>query len=76
MDREKIGKKLTELRGSRSRKEVADNIGVTVSALQMYEKGVRVPRDETKERLAKLYNVNVGELFFDEKLHKTCGEGA
>ena len=57
---------LKEARGNMSRKEVADKLGISLSALSMYESGERVPRDELKRRMAKLYNTTVGHLFFGE----------
>ncbi len=64
MPKKTIGKKLVALRGNRSREEVARAVGISCSALGMYEQGNRVPRDEIKVRLAKYYNVGVQELFF------------
>ena len=64
-DRKSIGSKLVLLRGNRSQKEVADSIGISVSALSMYETDNRVPRDSVKIRLADYYKVTVQELFFD-----------
>lgn len=62
--RKDIGEKLVSLRGTRSREEVAASIGVSCSAIQMYENGHRVPRDNIKMKLAQYYNVSVDELFF------------
>lgn len=59
-----IGKKLINLRGEKSREEVAKAVGVSVSAIGMYENGERVPRDFIKIRLAKYFNTTVEELFF------------
>ena len=44
---------------------VAKAIGVSVSALAMYENGARIPRDETKRRIAEHYGRSVGEIFFE-----------
>ena len=60
-----IAKKLIELRGERSREEVAKAIGVSVSAISMYENGERIPRDDIKIKIAKLYQKTVQEIFFD-----------
>ena len=57
---------LKEARGEMSRKDVANKLGISLSALSMYESGERVPRDELKVRMAKLYNTTVGRLFFGE----------
>lgn len=64
MDKQVIGNRLIALRGEKSRAEVAENIGVSVSALQMYENGERIPRDEIKIRLANYYNQTVESIFF------------
>lgn len=58
--------KLVELRGSRTQEEVAKAIGISTSALGMYEIGQRVPRDEVKLALSRYFNVSVGYLFFDQ----------
>ncbi len=67
-----IGEKLIKLRGCKSRKEVADAVRISVSTLQMYENGQRVPRDEIKLRIAKYYDVSVEWLFFEQKEHEMC----
>ncbi len=71
MDAVAIGKKLRELRGVKSIKTVADNNGISVSALSMYECGVRIPRDEIKIRLASYYGTTVEELFFAKNIHES-----
>lgn len=76
MKNKEIGTRLRELRGSKTRSEVAEKIGCSVSAIQMYENGVRVPRDETKRRFADLYGVSVESLFFAQQSHETCGNAA
>jgi putative transcriptional regulator len=67
--KEQIGQKLIQLRGTRTRDEVADAIGVSHSAIQMYENGQRIPRDEIKIRLAVFYEISVDELFFSAASH-------
>lgn len=64
-----IGQKLIMLRGQRSREQIAAALGISVSAMQMYENGRRVPRDEIKIKLADYYNVSVDELFFSYQNH-------
>ena len=64
-----VAEKLIKLRGSKSREEVARAIGVSVSAISMYENGERVPRDDIKVELAKYYNRTVQEIFFDLECH-------
>ena len=60
----KIGQRLSNLRGNRTLKEVANAVGISVSALAMYETGKRVPRDEIKVMLARYFNTSVEALFF------------
>lgn len=62
-----IAEKLVELRGEKTREEVAKAVGVSLSAIQMYENGMRIPRDEVKMALARYYGVSVGNLFFDQE---------
>lgn len=65
MSKKTIGDRLLKLRGERRREEVAAAVGISSSALGMYEQGNRIPRDEIKVRLAKYYSVSVQELFFN-----------
>lgn len=65
MNIQKIAKKLIELRGEKARQEVAIDLKISYSALQMYENGERVPRDEVKIKLANYYHVTVQSIFFD-----------
>ena len=71
MNAQRIGKRLAELRGETSRERVASDLGISVSALGMYECGARIPRDETKIELAAYFGTTVGSLFFDEDCHET-----
>lgn len=64
MDTKIMAEKLRKLRGNRSRQEVADACGISVSALAMYEAGERVPRDEIKIKLARYYNRSINYIFF------------
>ena len=60
-----VAERLVAARGNRKREEVAAAIGVSLSAIAMYESGGRVPRDETKIKLANYYHTTVQELFFN-----------
>ena len=64
MNLQKIGQKLIKLRGTKSREQVAVDLGISYSAVVSYELGERIPRDEIKIKIAKYYGVDVGELFF------------
>lgn len=72
MDLLAMRQRLVSARGEKSQTEVAKGIGISVSALSMYEGGERVPRDEVKEQLARYYGLTVGFLFFGEEVHETC----
>lgn len=61
-----VGEKLRGLRGSRSQLEVANRVGISKSALAMYERDERVPRDEIKIRLANFYGQSVQFIFYSE----------
>lgn len=60
----KIGKKLRDLRGERTQNVVSKDIGISLSALAMYERGERIPRDEIKLKLAYYYGTSVQDIFF------------
>lgn len=64
-----IGERLTALRGNRAREEVATAVGVSRSAIAMYEQGERIPRDDIKIRIARYYQRTVQEIFFDPECH-------
>lgn len=59
-----FGKKLVELRGNKSQQEVAGAIGISVSAIGMYETEKRIPRDDIKIKLSEYYKVSVQDIFF------------
>ena len=59
-----ISKKLVELRGNKSQVEVAKELGISTSALSMYENGERIPRDPIKIRIAKYYNKPIYAIFY------------
>ena len=61
-----VGQKLKDLRGDRSRDSVAAAVGISSSALGMYENNLRMPRDDIKKKLADFYGVTVQHLFFTE----------
>ena len=61
-----IGKRLQKLRGNTPRDKVATDLGISISAISMYESGHRIPRDEIKIKLADYYGVTVESIFFIE----------
>ncbi|MEK3955346.1 helix-turn-helix transcriptional regulator [Psychrobacillus sp. FSL K6-1464] len=64
MNKNEIAETLISLRGDKSREEVAKSLEISVSTLQMYENGQRIPKDEIKIRIAAYYKKTVGEIFF------------
>lgn len=58
------GQKLKALRGEKSQQKVSADLKITKSALAMYERDKRIPRDEIKVRIAEYYGVTVQSLFF------------
>jgi transcriptional regulator with XRE-family HTH domain len=59
-----VAERLVLARGNTTRKEVCQALKISRSALAMYENGNRVPRDETKIRMAKLYGTTVEALLY------------
>ena len=59
-----VAERLRLARGDKRREEVCAACGISLSALSMYENGLRTPRDEVKVRLANSYGKSVEELFF------------
>lgn len=64
IDASVVGERLRNLRGDIPMQTVADAVGISVSALGMYEIGQRIPRDEIKVKLARYYETTVEALFF------------
>ena len=59
-----VAERLIEARGDKTQDEVAEAVGVSRSAMGMYESGQRIPRDEIKRKLASYYNRSIQDLFF------------
>jgi transcriptional regulator with XRE-family HTH domain len=64
MDKKIIGKRLRALRGDKTIRQVAEDVGIACSTLAMYEAGQRTPKDGVKLLLANYYGTSVEELFF------------
>ncbi|EHR38816.1 MULTISPECIES: helix-turn-helix transcriptional regulator [Megamonas] len=66
IDAKVIGQRLLQLRNNlnKTRKDVAEACGISVSALTMYEIGERIPRDEIKIRLSNYYKKSITSIFF------------
>lgn len=66
INRAGIAEKLRKLRGNRPVEEIALYLGVTSSAVMMYERGDRVPKDTVKVKYAELTGISVQTLFFED----------
>lgn len=53
------------LRADRTIEEMAQEVGVTPTSWEMYERGVRVPRDEVKIRISEYFGLSVDTIFFN-----------
>lgn len=62
----KVGNKLRKLRiqNNMTQKELADTLGLSVSAISSYELGGRVPSDKVKKQYALFFNTSIEGLFF------------
>lgn len=64
MNSKDIGERLVKLRGEKTQHEVSKAIGISVSALSMYERGERIPRDNIKIRISAYYKKPISKIFF------------
>ena len=66
IDSGEIGNRLRGIRAERGEtaETVAKGVGISTSAITMYENGQRIPRDEIKIRLAEYYGLPVEQIFF------------
>lgn len=65
MDCKVMAENLRKLRGKLPRETVANAVGISKSALSMYENGQRIPRDIVKVKIARFYGVSVASIFFN-----------
>lgn len=67
-----IGKRLKKLRGDKNASEVAKAVGISQSALSMYENGERIARDEIKVKIAAYYETSIEAIFYAPEVHEMC----
>lgn len=67
-----IGDTLRELRQAKGKTlaQVAQDVGITPSALGNYENNIRVPRDTIKVALSEYYKKPIQKIFFAQKIHE------
>ena len=66
MNAKEIGKRLVRLRGNKTQEEVAKSLNISVSALSMYERGERIPRDNVKIRISSYYKKPINKIFLSK----------
>ena len=73
LESKRIGQTIKELRTERGLTEtaLAKELGISQSAITMYETGNRVPRDEIKIRMAVFFGRTVESIFYPKKQHNT-----
>lgn len=64
VDKKLIGKKLKNLRGDKTQEEMSKIIGITRTAWDNYEQGIRIPRDEIKVKIANHFHMSIEALFY------------
>ena len=64
VDKKRIGNMLRQMRGNASQAYTAEQIGITKSSLNMYERGERTPRDDVKILIASYFGKSVQDIFF------------
>ena len=71
MDGKTIGHKLRALRGEMDAKTVADALGISTSALFMYERGERIPATRSKSASLST-SARASKKFFSQNEHILC----
>ena len=69
IDGVQIGKRIKDLRNQHNMtaEELGKALGISSSAVNMYECGQRVPRDEIKISIAEYFGVSVESIFYPTK---------
>ena len=58
------GQKMRELRGIKSKRIVAEELGISFTSYVKYERDERNPSDKTKRKIAKYFGKSVEAIFF------------
>ena len=66
MDKEKIGQRIVELRKKKgeTQAELANALGLSQSAITMYENGERIPSDVVKKKIAQHFKASITKIFY------------
>ena len=64
-----IGQRIKSLREELglSREQFSNEVGITLSAVSMYENGQRIPRDEIKVKIARVLKTSIEALFLPSR---------
>jgi len=62
MSKFSVALKALRLKSEYTQKQIADLVGVSESAIGMYERGMREPNFETLEVIADIFNVQMSDL--------------
>lgn len=65
-----MGEKLIKLRGKKTLEEVSNALGISKSALSMYENGERIPRDPIKIKISNYYGKSIPYIFYNINNHE------
>lgn len=58
---------MIRLRGDRTQKEIAEEMGIPVSTYAMVENGYRYPRKRLQKKFVDYFGLTVDELFFNQQ---------
>ena len=64
------GEKIRTLRGKKSKRKVAEELGISFSSYVKYERNERIPRDDIKIKIAEYFHTSVQDIFFGLYEHK------
>lgn len=64
------GEKIRSLRGKKSKRKVAEELGISFSSYVKYERNERIPRDDIKIKIAEYFRTSVQDIFFAQREHK------
>ena len=71
MDRLYVGSKIRMLRRKKklTQKELAKLVDVSPASIAAYETGDKIPRDDVKEKMAKVLDSTVTFIFFENDIN-------
>lgn len=78
MNQQKVGQFLKELRGQKAltQEQLAERLGVSNRSVSRWENGVTMPDFDLLIQMAKIYDVEIGEILDGERKHKNMDKPA